>query len=69
MMSIIILFYQKISSRGKKTDCLFLFLVDRLGLAFPLGSVSLPLGVADAAEGGVLGETLEGGGVGVGKGF
>ena len=28
-----------------------------------------PLGVTDAAEGGVLGETLEGGGVGVGKGF
>ena len=31
--------------------------------------VSQPLGVADAAEGGVLGGATEGGGVGVGKGF
>ena len=31
--------------------------------------VSQPLGVADAAEGGVLGGLFEGGRVGVGKGF
>ena len=41
----------------------------RLPLGFSLLLIPLPLGVADAAEGGVLGETLEGGGVGVGKGF